>query len=51
MCCISVGKPPNKRPLIRPTCEQEDNIKIDKYDMTLWARINTLRTGSIGKLI
>jgi hypothetical protein len=30
---VLVGKPAGKRPLVRPTCRWEDNIKMDLYEV------------------
>jgi hypothetical protein len=32
---ILVGKPENKRPLVRPKCRWEDNIKMDSREVRL----------------
>jgi hypothetical protein len=33
---ILVGKPEGKRPLERPRCKWEDNIKMDLKDGVIW---------------
>jgi hypothetical protein len=40
-----VGKPEGKRPLGRPSCRWEDNIKMDlrKWDVGVWTGLSWLR--------
>jgi hypothetical protein len=44
---ILVGKPKEKRPLVRPTCRWKANIKMDLkiYDGRVWIRLAWLRIG------
>jgi hypothetical protein len=48
MCRVLVGKPEGKRPLKRPRCRWEDNIKMDLHevgcggmDWLRWLKIGT----------
>jgi hypothetical protein len=42
---VLVGKPQGKRPLGRPRCRWEDNIKMDprKWDVGVWTGFGWLR--------
>ena len=45
-----LGKPEGKRPIGRPRCRWEDNIKMDfrKWDMGVWSGSSWLRIGTGG---
>jgi len=51
VCRILVGKPEVKRPLARPRCRWEDNIKMDLQEVGcggVWTGSRWLRIGTIG---
>jgi len=50
VCRFSVGKPEGKRPLGRPSCRWEDNIKMDLQEVGCgtWTGLIWLRTGTGG---
>jgi hypothetical protein len=52
-CRILVGKPEGKRPLGRPRCQWEDNIKmyLQEVGWRAWARLIWLRIGTGGRLL
>jgi hypothetical protein len=43
---VLVGKPEGNRPLGRPRCRLEDNIKMDLQDVGIWTGSNWSRTGT-----
>jgi hypothetical protein len=47
---VLVGKPEGRRPLKRPKCRWEDNIKriFRKWDLGVWTRLSWLRIGTGG---
>jgi hypothetical protein len=49
---ILVGKAEGKRPLGRPTCRRDDNIKVDlrEYGM-VWTGLIWLKIGTSGRLL
>jgi hypothetical protein len=52
-CRILVGKPEGKRPVARPRCRLEDNIKMDLRELA-WSDMNWmiwLRIGTSGRLL
>jgi hypothetical protein len=50
---ILVGRPEGKRPLERPRCRWEDNIKVDLREIgwVLWTGLMWLRIGTSGGLL
>ena len=44
-----VGKPEGKRPLGRPRCRWEDNIKMGLQDVGAWTGLSWLRIGTGGR--
>jgi hypothetical protein len=48
---VLVGKPKGKRPLGRPRCRWEDNIKMDLHEMGCggWTRSIWLKIGTGGR--
>ena len=46
---VLVWKPEGKRPLGRPRCSWEDNIKMDLQDVGVWTRSSWLRIGTGGE--
>jgi len=42
---VLAWKPGGKRPLGRPRCRWEDNIKMDLQDVGVWTRLSWLRIG------
>jgi hypothetical protein len=45
---VLVGKPEGRRPLGRPRCRWEDNIKVDLQEMG-WGTMDWFRIGTGGK--
>jgi len=50
---VMVGKPEGRRPIGRPTCIWEDNIKMDRQEMGwgTWTGLIWLRIGTGGGLL
>jgi hypothetical protein len=48
---VLVGKPEGKRPLGRPKCRWEDNIKMDLQEMGcgIWTGLSWLRIRTVGE--
>ena len=46
---VLAWKPEGKRPLGRPRCSWEDNIKMDLQDVGVWTRSSWLRIGTGGE--
>ena len=48
---VLVGQPEGNRPLGRPRCKSEDNIKVDLQEVGcgVWARSSWLRIGTGGE--
>jgi hypothetical protein len=48
---VLVGKPEGKRPLVRPRCRREDNIKMDLQEVgwRVWTELSWLRIETGGE--
>jgi hypothetical protein len=40
VCRVLAGRPEGKRPLVRPRCRLEDNIRMDLRDKDQWGKLD-----------